>query len=125
MTTHSLIPTWIYQAYLYIVGIIALLICIIGSVTIVNLTIRTAVFGVTDSWYENPAETCQYEVLDSEDRKSIYPTLADCIAAKQADKAMRAKHDLARDISQGTAMVLVGFPIYWYHWRKIQVLQKA
>lgn len=123
-TALDYIPAWIHQSYLYLVSAIMLVIFTIGTITILNLVIREVVFGISGRWPINTEEQCKFELIDSNNSqakpRAIYETMAECMAAKESQAIAEAKHQRANDISNALAMIIVSFPIYWYHWRLIK-----
>lgn len=75
---------------------------------LVNLSIKTVIFPDADRnqfYYPTPSEP----KLSAEDMK---------IQQDQQDKDTARQHQ--RDLAQAVAMILVGAPLYLYHWKTIQ-----
>lgn len=120
-TTLDYIPEWIHQLYLYVVSAIMLVIFTMGTITILNLTIREFVFGVQGSWYRNAEEQCRNTAYERDiENMQPYNSIEECVTAKKIQIAEELKHERARDISNALGMLIVSFPIYWYHWRIIK-----
>jgi hypothetical protein len=99
--------------YLYLFSFIGLLIAVIGGVRLVQLGIKIYVFGGADRYptYIAPAPFI-------EDGKS-----------SQTDEQIREQKNIneeegrkqrQREIAEAAAMILVGGPLYLYHWKTIQ-----
>ena len=56
----SAFSTWVRPLYLYVACLVALIVFIIGTVTIGHELIRRYIFGLETSYYENPARSCEY-----------------------------------------------------------------
>lgn len=86
--------------YLYLFAFIGLLVVIIGSVQIVDLALKTYVFKVSEySYYSDPTLTT--------------PEMEKRNLQDQADQRKR-------QVSNSLAMILVGAPVYLYHWGTIK-----
>lgn len=95
--------------YLYLFSFIGLLIVVIGTVQIVDLGMKVYIFKQSDSYEfarpiapEREGET----KIDPEEQKKFQ---------EQQTKSQRQ-----RQASNALAMIIVGFPLYKYHWRLIQ-----
>ncbi|MFZ5437766.1 MAG: hypothetical protein ACOZAK_01830 [Patescibacteria group bacterium] len=94
--------------YLYLFSFVGLLILIIGSIQIVDLTLKTYVFKVNDYGYYY-AETESPAIR--EQNKKMY----------EEEQANQRK----RQFSNSLAMMLVGGPVYFYHWKTIKKENKS
>lgn len=107
----------IRRVYLYITSFIGLIVIIIGTVQLINLGLKTWVFTKADELYFGP---CPVERF-APDSKVPAPTstpeeVERCEKERAEQKTARRQTDGARSI----AMILVGTPVYLYHWRKIK-----
>ena len=126
---------FIRLVYLYLMTAIGLIVFIIGAVSIINLGLKTFIFTNADRDYymEKPSsiyldreveqvETIKScESLTSSDQEMIQNWLVDYETWKQMNENIdynksRREADAARAI----AMILVGFPIYLFHWSRIK-----
>ena len=137
------ISSWMKPLYLYLVSIISLIVFIIGSVTIVNLLIREYIFDVHGSWYEDPAEECEYiltgggmdferrtrapvpeavstDILEDMTKEEREATYEKCVKDSEAKLDSRNQYNFADDMSRGIAMILISIPIFLWHWRIIK-----
>jgi len=100
------------KAYLYIVSIIALVIAMIGAITLLNMALKTWVFPKADqNYYSYPAcpvspdpkatSTCDQVAMDQQ---------------KQLDQENQAAQK-QRDAAQALAMLIVATPVWYYHWK--------
>ena len=93
--------------YLYLFSFIGLLICVIGIIRILDLGMKVIVFKDAD----------KYE---------IYPTrLPDgnqqlTVEEMQVRQEKDTKRNRQRELSSSLSMILVGIPLYLYHWKTIQ-----
>ncbi len=91
--------------YLYLVSFIGLVVCVVALVSLVDLGIKSTLFKDADKYeYYNPGvEDIKY---DEE-------------LAKRSAEVEQAR-SRQRTVSNSVAMLLVGAPLYLYHWRVIQ-----
>lgn len=92
--------------YLYLFSFVGLLIAIIGSIGIIDLSLKTYVFKVSrQSYYNYPMVEGETKISNEEMEK---------INKKQEDD------DIKRQMSNSLAMIIVGTPVYLYHWKTIK-----
>jgi hypothetical protein len=94
--------------YLYLFSFVGLLITVIGSIQIVDLTLKSYVFKVNEyAYYPEmmPVEGGKPMISPEEGQKRN--------AAEQAN-------DRKRQLSNSLAMIVIGAPLYLYHWKTIK-----
>ena len=126
---------WVRVVYLYLMTAIGLIVFIIGAVSILNLGLKTFIFTQADRDYyiERPnalylnrdleqAEAIKNcESLTAEDQEMIQNWLVDYQAWKEkSEKVDYPRSNRERSAAQAIAMILVGFPIYLFHWTRIK-----
>ncbi len=95
--------------YLYLFSFVGLLITVIGGIQIVDLTLKTYVFKVSEfSSYPIPPIT--------DGQGKITMTTEEQINIQQAEAANQRK----RQLSNSLAMITIGAPLYLYHWKTIK-----
>ena len=121
----------IRNVYLYLVALIGLITFIIGSVCIINGVLQHYVFNVDSSGYSQPVypgyqDQCSQTYPDKNDptgKNLIYPTtqqIADCrVVQAEQDKKMNDSN-FFRDLSTAIAQIVIGLPIWLFHWGIIQ-----
>ena len=102
--------------YLYLFSFIGLLVVVIGSIRLVDLGLKVYVFKGADEY------GISYPVME--------PTkIATDDARIQIEAVKNQKIETVRnrqrEFSGAIAMVLVGLPLYLYHWKKIQSQKNA
>lgn len=102
------------KVYLYLFAIIGLILVIIGSVSFVNLGLKKFVFTNADyPCYESPAvvydKNGQSRVLTEQEQK-----VEDDKQKKQCEEQKSA--DKQRQAASALAQLIVGIPLYLYHW---------
>jgi hypothetical protein len=95
--------------YLYLFSFVGLLITVIGSIQIVDLTLKTYFFKVSDySYYP--------EIMPVDGEKSFVITPEESMRRNEEESSNQRK----RQVSNSLAMILVGVPVYLYHWKTIK-----
>ncbi len=94
--------------YLYLFSFVGLLIVVVGSVNIVNLGLKAFVFKDADRYevYSSPIKVGNEQQLSEEEQKT-----------RQDREVVRQRQ---REFSNAIAMIVVGAPLYLYHWKTIQ-----
>ncbi|MBP9818143.1 hypothetical protein KBC75_05370 [Candidatus Shapirobacteria bacterium] len=97
--------------YLYLFSFVGLLIVVVGGIQLVNLGIKTFVFPNADIYTTSPM------TIPAKDG-----TMTEIETQQQAEERQRTDigRQRQRDLSNAVAMVLVGAPLYLYHWKTIQ-----
>lgn len=105
--------------YLYLFSFIGLIIAVIGLIQLVDLGMKAYVFKDADKY-----ETYTYPTKIGPSGKEV--TLTD--KEKEEQKMMQeneTKRQRQRQASTAISMLLVGIPLYKYHWRLIKKEDKA
>ena len=97
------------KLYLYVVTLLGLVLMVIGGVQIVNLALKLLVFTRGDVMprYPQPAS------IISDEKERQEPTEEEWRAYQAEERATRREQDAARSL----AFLLIGTPIYLFHWR--------
>lgn len=91
--------------YLYLFSFIGLLISVIGLVRIVDLGMKVYIFKDADK-YEFVAPKIEGQEIEINEQKRMQET--------------ESKRQRQREFSGALSMILVGVPLYLYHWKKVQ-----
>lgn len=117
----------IRNVYLYLMAMIGMITLIFGLVTAVNNVFSNYVFQVNDSYYAYPVGSGPCDQLspvspDPTQKKVELTTqqIADCEANVQKNNDMNRKNNIGREFSISIAQILVGLPIWFFHWGIIQ-----
>lgn len=126
--------------YLYLVSLIGLVIFLIGGVGLVNTGLK-ALLNVDSQYYMGaPEDMCvsRLQGYAADGVKSspvavapaVTPTpvkidkngqeFKDCIKDEEMRQEKQRKNDQRRDIAEALAMILLGAPVWLYHWKVIQ-----
>lgn len=106
----------IRRVYLYIASLLGLVIIVIGAVQLVNLGLKTWIFTKADNefYFASCYEPKPVPVREGE--QSIQMSKEECEKQQAEQRTARKQGEAARSI----AFILVGIPVYLYHWRKIK-----
>ena len=126
---------WVRTIYLYLFALLGLVFIAIGAIRFLDLGLRTFVFRQADAmerWEQPPfpALTRRPGELDTlADRAQLTAeekrVLREAIAEYQRWEQRRSRINPVtarrqRDASSSLALILVGLPLYLYHWRTIK-----
>ena len=120
----------IRNVYLYLVAMIGLVVFIFGAVGIINNVFQNYIFRVDYDNYTQPfpygAGTCYSQYVDPTDKEGkrlITPTpaeSADCETKQAQQKEQNRINRIGTDFSISIAQIVVGLPIWLFHWAIIQ-----
>lgn len=107
----------IRKIYLYLFSFVGLVLITIGCVRLVNLALKAWVFTKADQYFEYPAPRLVKPVPDGEKvAEYAEPSKEEIEEYNRNQRAAQRQRDAAESI----AMILVGAPLYLYHWRVIE-----
>ncbi len=102
----------IKKIYLYLVSLIALFIVVFGSITLLNMGLKTWVFTKADKDYFSYA-ICP-PVMEGESKVPA----SECNEKEQRERAEESRAaQRQREAANAVAMILVGAPVFYFHWR--------
>ena len=109
---------WIY---LYLFSTIGLVIAVIGAVRLVDLGLKVYVFPKAEQNYYypgpiRPAVAPDGKVENQPTPEELERQKQEQIKAENENRASQRQ----REASGSIAMLLIGAPLYWYHWKTIQ-----
>lgn len=122
----------IRNVYLYMVAVIGLITLIIGSVGLINNVLQNYIFQVDDySYYYEPypvkgGDYCSQAYPDPTDttgKTMITPTsdeIEQCREQQKVQSERARKSNIGREFSIALAQILVGLPVWLFHWGIIQ-----
>ena len=97
--------------YLYLFSFVGLLVVVFGSIQLVNLTLKVFVFPGADVY--------EYSAPKIEGQRGPDPV------EEQRRMARETHRQRQRELSNAIAMIVVGLPLYLYHWKTIQQESKT
>lgn len=95
--------------YLYLFSFVGLIITVIGGIQIVDLTLKTYVFRVS--------EYSSYPMQPIKDERGIVLQSAE---DQQKQQEQEEENQRKRQLSNSLAMIVIGTPLYLYHWKTIK-----
>lgn len=104
--------------YLYLFSFVGLLLAVIGCMRLVDLGLKVYVFRDADKYMTYPAvsrvdPSGKEVVLNSEEAKKNEEDM------KKAQEE-ETKRQRQRELASALSMIIVGTPLYVYHWKTIQ-----
>ena len=103
------------KIYLYLFSVVGLILIITGSVSLVNLGLKTWVFTEADknpAFIERPikiGEGTQEELTEEEREKKQQEA--------QERQEQQTKSNRQRQAANAVAQLIIGIPLFAYHWR--------
>lgn len=97
--------------YLYLFSFVGLLITVIGSVQLIDLGLKTYIFKVSEyTYYSEPVAIDGKQTISKEemDKRNI----------------IEQSNQRKRQLSTSLSMILIGTPLYLYHWKTIKTENK-
>ena len=94
--------------YLYLFAFVGLLITVIGSIQLVDLGLKTYVFQVSDY---------SYPITPMMDEKGV---TIQSVEEQQKQLDYEADKQRKRSLSTAISMIIIGVPLYLYHWKTIK-----
>jgi uncharacterized membrane protein len=135
METVASVPPWVRNIYLYLAALIGLILVTVGGVRLVDLGLRATVFTEADREevmhrFQPPMPFALERVqrvseagaeLTPEERTMVRQWLADYERwqelQQRVDPVVSRRQ---RAAASSLALILIGLPLYLYHWRLIR-----
>jgi len=131
---------FIRTIYLYLFSLVGLFILVFGSIGLIKLALTTWVFPDADNYTYNMRplilpdgkiaseselieglKSCKENCdLSSNDKEALSEWLAEYKENKENGPKKQISANRQRQLSQNLAMILVGLPLYFYHWTVIK-----
>lgn len=110
----------IRKIYLYLFTLVGLALITTGGVRLVGLGLKTFIFTKADVYYEYPmARPIKTPPIIEEGQQTTefeQPTKEEVEEYQQKQKSSNRQ----REAADSLAMIIVGLPLYLYHWRLIK-----
>ncbi|MFC1747805.1 hypothetical protein ACFL2V_03275 [Pseudomonadota bacterium] len=115
----------IRNVYLYLVAMIGLVVFVIGSIGIIDNILQNYVFQVDSfTYYRAPlgydACTRSYVAPEGGQVERSEEEIAKCEAKYDEYNEKEAKNEVKKDFAISIAQLLVGLPLWLFHWGIIQ-----
>jgi len=108
----------IRKIYLYTFSLVGLVLVVIGGVRLVGLGLKTFVFTKADVYYEYPMVR-PVKVMPTPEGKTEefqQPSKEEVEEYQRNQKISNRQ----REAAESLAMIIVGLPLYLYHWRMVK-----
>ena len=96
------------RVYLYFFSALGLILVIIAGTRIISLSLKTFVLTEADIYYEYPS------------RPVTTPSATPPASEIEEYQAKQRTSQRQKELAESLAMVIVGFPLYLYHWRAVK-----
>ena len=107
----------IRRIYLYLFAFLGLVLITIGCVRLVGLGLKTYIFKEADIYYNYPmAKPARTPEAGTTNVTAGEPSEEEIRAFEEKQR----KSNRQREAAESIAFVLVGVPLYFYHWRVIK-----
>ena len=106
----------IRKIYLYLFALIGLVLVVIGGVRLVSLGLKTYIFTKADAYIYYPAARPVKIAGDKTATEYIEPTKEE-LAEFEKNQATTNRQ---REAAEAIAFIIVGLPLYLYHWTVIK-----
>ena len=108
----------IRKIYLYTFSLVGLVLVVIGGVRLVGLGLKAFVFTKADVYYEYPMARPMKVALTPEGKaEEIQQPSKEEVETYQRDQRTANRQ---REAAESLAMIIVGLPLYLYHWRMVK-----
>ena len=106
--------------YLYLFSLVGLVLIVIGSVRLVDLGLKAFIFTRADQALVYPAYPRTAPIAE-EDQKALTPEEEMKFQEEQRKYEQESRRSQREHTAAGSvAMLIVGFPLFLYHWRLVQ-----
>lgn len=113
MTKYPLIR----KIYLYLFALIGLVLITVGCVRLVGLALKTFIFTKADIYYEYPmARPAKILIPEGQEKELQQPSKEEVEEYQKNQRTSQRQ----REAAGALAMIIVGLPLYLYHWRIIK-----
>lgn len=94
--------------YLYLVTLIGLIILTIGAIQLVNLGFKTFIFRDVDNYeiYSYPKSPDGMPAVNIEEQRN--------------NQLLQTKRQRERELINSISLIIIGGPLYFYHWKIVQ-----
>ena len=111
--------------YLYLFSLVGLVIVVIGLVNLVDLGLKAFIFKNADSPIIYPVYPTQINPTDVKGSAMAPADQEKYDADQAAAQEKQRQSDRERTASSALAMIVVGTPLFIYHWKIIQRDRKS
>jgi hypothetical protein len=111
--------------YFYLVCFVALMMVVFSTADVINIALKTWVFTkADDNYYSAPAMVCPAPIVDKTASNTVSTqSQAECEKQQIINQEQDIKNRDAqrqRDVVRDISMIVVGIPLFLYHWRIVR-----
>lgn len=106
------------RVYLYVASFIGLVMIIVGGVQLINLGLKAWIFTKADYVYYDVCVRTPKPIVDENVQGEEVDMISEEECLKREAEARTASRQ--NQASQAVATLLVGIPLYLYHWNKVR-----
>lgn len=107
----------IRKIYLYLFALIGLVLITIGCVRLVGLGLKTYIFTKADIYYEYPMTRPKIAPIEGEKPEEFQQPTKEELEEYQNKQQTSNRQ---REAAESLAFIIVGLPLYLYHWSVIK-----
>jgi hypothetical protein len=107
--------TILKMIYLYILSFVGIIITVVATIGLLNLVLRQYVFQVEMTNYYYPAEICRTPKTPT-DTTPTKEEITQCEKDQEIQNNEMALNDTKRELANEIAGILIGLPLWLYHW---------
>lgn len=113
--------SWIRKVYLYTFALVGLVLIVIGAVRLIGLALKAYIFTKADIYYQYPAArpikpAPPDAAVNSEKTEFQEPSKEEVEEYESNQRSANRQ----REAAESLAFIVVGLPLYLYHWRAVQ-----
>lgn len=106
------------RVYLYLFSFLGMVLFVFGCVRLLDLAMKTYVFKQADEFVYFPMMPSRVDKEGNEVKLTSEEEEKQKIEQEEA-QIKQTKSQRQRDLSNSLAMIIVGAPLFYYHWRVI------
>lgn len=111
--------------YLYLFSLVGLVLVVIGLVRIVDLGLKALIFTKADEVVIYPSYPMRPVVSEIKESQPTPEELAEYERKQAESQRAQETSNRARTASSALAMIIIGTPLFLYHWKTIQKDKKV
>jgi hypothetical protein len=100
---------WVKKIYIYLFSAIGLIVVIIGSVQLIDIGLKAWIFTKADNYYSYPMP------VSTPDKGQVAQQPDQAVIDEYQKNNMESQRQSSA--SNAIAMIIVGVPLFLYHWR--------
>lgn len=107
------------KIYLYLFSTVGLILLITGSISLINLGLKVFIFKNAET-YPIYIEKRIPTAVPGQDRELTAEEIAQRKAEQEEQQKLQKRADRERQAAQAVAQLIIGIPLFAYHWSLIR-----